>query len=278
MIEIITGLPGSGKTLLSTQRMLNARRAGRKVLANFHSRRNVWDFGLWDDFREAENAYCVIDEAHMWLNSRAFKTNSIEDLAVFQQSRKQGLDLTCVVQHEGRLDIAIKEVASYLYRCKSILGKWTLVKKYAMDDLTKPLSRFVFRHNDDLYSHYWTTEVIGGRDGSKYQFGAASTGGVSKLDNGRITPTHYMIWTEFGTETCRFDEFNARWDQIAKMYNRVRGKFFTWRPFAFIDGGIYWTDEERETEAYTVIDAMLDSRILRGVESVERRFGMLSHL
>ena len=71
-IEIVFGLPGGGKTLEATRRILEARRNGRQVLANFHSKKGFWEFGLWEDFIKAENALCVIDEAQMWLGSRAW--------------------------------------------------------------------------------------------------------------------------------------------------------------------------------------------------------------
>lgn len=275
MIEIVTGLPGSGKTLSMTRRILAARLAGRRVIANFHSTKNIWEFGLWEQFKTAENALCVIDEAQMWLNSREFKNNSVADLAVFQQSRKNGLDLVVVCQHENRVDIAVRELSAYIHRCKNLFGKYTLVKTYSADEPEKCMGREIFRHNKQLYDHYFTTEVIGERDGKGYQLGAASLGGRSELVDGRLTPTHIRIESEFGVRNVPVAEFDVAWENLARLYNRSRGHFFTWRPYAFIEGHKIWTDEEQETETWTAIDQILTFEWVRGVERFERKIGVL---
>jgi len=286
MIEIVTGLPGSGKTLYSAERILKARSEGRRVLANFHSKNKRWEFGLWDDFKRAENALCVIDEAQMWLGSRSFKTTGIEDMAVFQQSRKNGLDLLCIVQHEARLDIAVRELTSYLHRCKNVFGKFTLVKTYAMEDVgssggkngkDKVFSRYVFKHRPQLYKAYFTTEVIGLRDGKGYELGAASGGGRVELVDGRFSPTHVRFESEFGIDLLPYGEpSDAHWERLAALYNQARsGGFFSWRPVALLEGKMYFTDEEQTYSPYTVVDRMMDSTWFQTVERIERKLGVI---
>lgn len=275
MIEIVTGLPGSGKTLHVTERMLATRKAGRKVLANFHSRKNVWQFGLWEDFKRAENALCVIDEAQMWLNSRMFKTNSIADLAVFQQSRKNGLDLVCIVQHEARLDVAVREVTSYIYKCVKLFPGFSLIKQYTPDDMNKALSKQIYKHRPQIWEHYFTTEVIGERDGKGYELGAASEGGVTQLVDGQFAPTHYRFESDFGVQYVPIALAGDYWERLAGLYQRSRGHFFKWRPFAWVEGEKIWTDEEQVTDTYTVVDAMMDAGWFRRAERIERQLGMI---
>lgn len=190
MIKFVTGIPGQGKTLYTTKMILETRKTGRQVYANFHSRKGLWDFALWEDMMNAENALCVVDEAQMWFNSRSWKDNTTADLAVFQQSRKNGLDLIIVVQNEARVDVGIRELAAYHVKCQKLFDKWIVAKTYVWEK-DKPLSKEFFRIKPSLFNHYFTQEIIGERDGRGYRFGAL--GNFSTITNGKIDPTHYRV-------------------------------------------------------------------------------------
>lgn len=274
LIEIIFGLPGSGKTLQSVRRILEARRNGRRVICNFHSKKKIWEFGLWDDFIVAENAICVIDEAQMWLGSRAWAGNGVEDLAVFQQSRKNGLDLICIAQHWKRIDTAVREVCAFYHECRNVFGKYTSVRTYTPDDLEKPLGKKIFKHSQLLYGQYWTTEVIGARDGKGYQFGAASTGGVVTLENGRLTPNRTMFYTDFGNYSVPIEQKDEEFMRLAKLYNFSNGSFFVTRDFASVEGQIFFTDEDEQVHSakdYKLLDQLVDSKLGQTVLRVEDR-------
>lgn len=172
MIEGITGLPGGGKTLFAVRRLLAAKQAGRDTLANFHSRTGSWRFGLWMDIATAGNCLAVIDEAHMWFSARSWTKTQQLELAVFQQSRKEGLDLLWIAQHENRVDVAVREVTAFLWRCRRV-GKWIIARQFTPDDPKHTTGRRIFRIDPGLYQHYFTEERIGDRDGTGYAFGGS---------------------------------------------------------------------------------------------------------
>ncbi|MEI7986301.1 MAG: zonular occludens toxin domain-containing protein [Armatimonadota bacterium] len=277
MIEIIEGLPGSGKTLEALRRILVARREKRRVIANFHSKKNIWEFGLWEDFINAENALCVIDEAQMWLGSRTWDKRSVDDLAVFQQSRKNGLDLICIAQHHKRIDVAVREVCAYLYQCRSAFGNWASVRKYSMDDHTKVIHKRIFKRDKSLFDHYWTTEVIGAADGTGYRFGAATQGGIVRLENGNLTPNMVEFRAPDFNRLVPIDQADEEWWRIVKLYGG-KGYICDMRPLAVIEGKKYYTDENRPVgaEDYGLVQQIIDSRFGQNVLKIEDKIMRLA--
>jgi hypothetical protein len=173
MIQFVEGLPGAGKTILAVRWMLEARKEGRECLANFHCKTDAWQFGLWDDMKHADNKLCMIDEAYMWFNSRNYREQSTGDLAVFKQSRKNGMDLVCIDQAFERVDVAIREVTAFVWKTKKV-GQFFVLKKFEPGRENKPLARKVWRFQPELARHYWTEQYIGSRDGDGYGFGKGS--------------------------------------------------------------------------------------------------------
>lgn len=207
MIEAYVGLPGSGKTLLAVARLLAEKK--RKRIANFYSKFGEWDFALWEDMREAGNALCVVDEAHMWFSARTWNKQTQADLAVFQQHRKWGLDMIWIAQHESRVDVAIREVTAYVYRIRRI-GGFCLIRKFEPGE-TKPLNVRFWRMNKGLFGRYWTEQVIGDRDGNGFEVpgseatdhdrregaGGALPGAV-RIVPGSISPSVWRVEGPFG--------------------------------------------------------------------------------
>ncbi len=173
MIEAHVGLPGSGKSIHAVRKLLAAKAAKRRALANFHSRTGSWEFGLWADITDATNCLVVIDEAHMWFSAREWTKTHQAELSYFQQSRKEGLDLIWVAQHQKRVDTAINELTAYIWDHRRI-GGWIVARQYPADDLKRSIGRAVFRLDPRLHRHYWSEERIGFRDGSGYGFGASA--------------------------------------------------------------------------------------------------------
>ena len=184
MIEGIVGLPGSGKSYYAVVRMIEAMRSGRRVLANFHPMdRAGWEFGLWSDMCSAVDALCVIDEAHIWFPSRKWQENTVQELAVWQQHRKRGLDLVWISQHEQRVDTALRELTAWVYRCRSVGGRVTAVTQATLEAPPQVLSRRFLVRNPLVWKYFDTSEIIGGRDGSGYGRGEASAyrSGVGRI-------------------------------------------------------------------------------------------------
>jgi len=81
------------------------------------------------------------------------------ELAVFQQSRKEGLDLVWIAQHEARVDVAIREVTAFIWRHR-MFGKYCVCSKASPDEPKVVLSRKILRLSPDLHRHYFTEERI----------------------------------------------------------------------------------------------------------------------
>ncbi|MBN9503118.1 MAG: hypothetical protein BGO01_07875 [Armatimonadetes bacterium 55-13] len=198
MIEAHVGLPGSGKSLHAVRRLLAAKADGRRTLANFHSQTGMWDFALWADMVEAGNCLAVIDEAHMWFSARSWTKTNQAELSVFQQHRKEGMDVVWIAQHEGRVDVAVRELTAFIWRHKK-LGRFCIASRVTPDEPKKVLQRRIIRIGPSLAQHYFTEERIGFKDGEGYKFGggkayARKGGSVPTLDeNYRLAPNFFRL-------------------------------------------------------------------------------------
>ncbi len=204
MIEAYVGLPGSGKTLHAVKRLLEAKAQKRKTLANFHSQTGSWDFALWRDIAEAGNCLAVIDEAHMWFSARTWTKTQQLELSVFQQHRKEGVDLVWIAQHEARVDVAIREVTAYIWKHRRF-GRFVVATQVTPDEPRKPLKRKVFPITPRLFSHYFTEERIGLRDGEGYGFGGGEAfrgdAGAPGLDSSyHLRPNLFRIENPTGSQ------------------------------------------------------------------------------
>jgi len=199
MIEAHVGLPGSGKSLHGVARLLKEKSKGRQTLANFHSQTGKWEFALWADMAEAGNCFVVIDEAHMWFSARTWTKTQQGELSVFQQHRKEGIDLVWIAQHESRVDVAVRELTAFIWRHKK-MGQFVIASQVTPEEPKKILKRKVVRISPYLYQHYFTEERIGFRDGEGYKFGGgtayrrAAAGPGPELDEAyRLKPNFFRI-------------------------------------------------------------------------------------
>lgn len=211
MIEAHVGLPGSGKTLHATARLIAAKKQGRKALANFHCQSDLWEFGLWHDMTEATNCLAVIDEAHMWFSAREFHKMTQVEMSVFQQHRKEGMDVIWIAQHESRVDVSIRELTAFIWRHQRI-GRFVLARRYTPDEPKKVYGRKVVMIRPILFNNYFTEERIGMRDGTGYKFGAGtaykrSVGPGPALDeNLRLRANYFRLETPGAVRYLRVDE------------------------------------------------------------------------
>lgn len=156
MIEGIVGLPGAGKTLFGVHLLLRDLSEGRKIFANFTSRRGLWERVAWDRVRNMGDASVLIDEAHMWFPSRGgLNETSKYELAVFQQHRKAGVNLYWTAQHEARIDVALRELTAYVYQCRRV-GPFILWSRFEGLKSAAILKRGVIRI--DRYGREYFTE------------------------------------------------------------------------------------------------------------------------
>ena len=118
----------------------------------------------------------------MWFSARSWNRQTQLELSWFQQSRKEGLDLMWIAQHEARVDTAIREVTAYFRKCRSLFhGRLVMVKTVTPDEPKKALKIEFFSPSSSLFRHYWTEQRIGDREGTGYAFGRASVSGGPAL-------------------------------------------------------------------------------------------------
>jgi len=150
-IKMLTGLPGQGKTYVLAQIAYNALYEGRDVYANFRlgypEESKSQNLHYWRDPKDLvgiENGVIVMDEAHVYFNSRLWAEFPIELQYKFQQHRKDGLDIWGTVQNEARLDVVIRELVTSFYQCVKMFGSgegastpWGLIRvaQYAPEDI-----------------------------------------------------------------------------------------------------------------------------------------------
>lgn len=182
MIEIVWGPPGAGKTVYAAWRIIQARREGQRVIANFHpTAPGHWEFGLWRQMVDSEDSLCVVDEGHRWFNCRSWQRNGEDDLGVFQQSRKDGLDLLVISQHYERVDLVIRQCCHWYYRCRPIgpttrYGRFFSVHRHTIegDKKSRDFGRKLFFASAKWWDAYLTEERIGRADGRGYGLGRSS--------------------------------------------------------------------------------------------------------
>lgn len=197
MIEAVVGLPGSGKTLWATNRLIQAKRRGRDTIANFHSRTGMWEFGLWLDIVNRGNCLAVIDEAHMWFSARSWGKTQQAELSYFQQHRKEGIDLLWIAQHQDRVDVAVREVTAFIWKVRK-LGPFCWITKTTPEEPKRPLKRILWKIDPGIFNHYFTEERIGFRDGEGYRLGGGAAyaqrrGGVELIDPYHLSPNTFRI-------------------------------------------------------------------------------------
>lgn len=153
------GRPGAGKSLYATIRLLRAVRGGRVAWSNLYPRwPGSWRWANWPMMREAGEGFFVVDEAQVWFNSRAFANNTGE-LASWQQSRKRGSDMLWVAQHESRVDVAIRELTSIVWRPR-IIGPVLIAMGTTLEGERAGVDFAFYR---SAFGAYHTDQVIGER-------------------------------------------------------------------------------------------------------------------
>lgn len=155
------GLPGSGKTLLACRMLERAKREGKRCFANFSSVRGDWERVRWEEVVRLEDAFVVLDEAHMWFPAREWARQTQDVLGIFQQHRKVGLDLVWIAQHESRVDVALRELTAFLYSCRKV-GPVIISLRHEACGKSKVGSEVWLASR--YYGAYWTEERVLGRD------------------------------------------------------------------------------------------------------------------
>lgn len=171
MIELITGLPGNGKTLYTiSQVRKRAQDENRQVY--YHGIPELTlDWVLLEDPREwakcPPNSIVVLDEAQKIFRSRSMGAQPPEYVAQLETHRHLGIDLVFITQHPALIDPSVRRLAGrhqHLVRVHgfqaSTVHRWESVK----DNCDKPSARRdsekkKWNFDKSVYSLYKSAEV-----------------------------------------------------------------------------------------------------------------------
>lgn len=171
MIELITGLPGNGKTLYTiSQVRKRAQDENRQVY--YHGIPELTlDWVLLEDPREwakcPPNSIVVLDEAQKIFRARSMGAQPPEYVAQLETHRHLGIDLVFITQHPALIDPSVRRLAGrhqHLVRvhgfAASTVHRWESVK----DNCDKPTARKdsekkKWNFDKSVYSLYKSAEV-----------------------------------------------------------------------------------------------------------------------
>lgn len=117
MIELFTGLPGSGKTLSVVQRVVEARKAGRPVYsAGLEWKPEAAALGIiqlddpltWQDC--PDGSLIVIDECQKWMPTRSAQRDPIPPIMALSEHRHRGFDFLMMTQNPAMLDVWVRRL------------------------------------------------------------------------------------------------------------------------------------------------------------------------
>jgi len=137
MIRLMTGTPGSGKSLNVARLLIIKARIGKRIIANFPIRPTTKQIKkgrqpeYWPnetitpdrllDYARRHHKYgkegqtvLVIDECQLVFNCREYKdSNRLKWIEFFSQHRKFGFDVILVTQHDRLIDRQIRAFVEY---------------------------------------------------------------------------------------------------------------------------------------------------------------------
>ncbi|CAB3659306.1 zonular occludens toxin domain-containing protein [Trinickia soli] len=154
-ITLVTGVPGSGKTLWAVSSLLKEVKAGRRVVANGIKDLAI-DHELWDDemvrrWHECclPNDVIVIDEVQrIWppVSSSVKPTDDVEKLHVH---RHYGVDIVVITQHPNRMNKTVRDLVGRHVHVRRLFGG-SRAMIYEWDSAHNPNSGF-----RDAVKHMW---------------------------------------------------------------------------------------------------------------------------
>lgn len=169
MIELITGLPGNGKTLYTISSIkARAERENRPVFYN-----GIPDLTLnWERLEDPKEwAKCppgsiiVIDEAQKTFRNRSMGTVPPEFVQQLETHRHLGIDLVLITQHPSLIDPAVRRLAgSHRHMVRiwgmeaSTIHQWPAVKDNC-DKSRSDSEKTKWAFDKSVYNYYKSAEV-----------------------------------------------------------------------------------------------------------------------
>jgi zona occludens toxin len=168
MIELITGLPGNGKTLYALWRVVDrAKKENRPVYYSGISDLNLgWteiDPAKWMDC--PANSIIIIDECQRIFRPRMHGTKVPDYVEALETHRHKGVDLVFITQHPMLVDSNVRRLVGLHFHCvrkfgtqASTVHEWASVKENC-DKNRDESTRHDFKFPKEAYAWYKSAEV-----------------------------------------------------------------------------------------------------------------------
>lgn len=115
MIEIITGLPGFGKTLTASRWALKKMKKGKKVYANYPLQGAEYFADILQVLGKVENALIVVDEAGIVFDQLTMYSMPQQTWMELRQHRKDGVDLLLTAQSMHDVAYPLRRLIQFEY-------------------------------------------------------------------------------------------------------------------------------------------------------------------
>ncbi|RQU95117.1 zonular occludens toxin domain-containing protein [Burkholderia sp. LMG 13014] len=127
-ITLVTGVPGSGKTLWSVWSLLKEIKAGRRIVVNGIKNLAI-DHEIWDDDMVREwykhcqpNDVIVIDEVQRIWPPVSASVKASEDIEKLHVHRHFGVDIVVITQHPSRMNKTIRDLVGRHVHVRRLFG------------------------------------------------------------------------------------------------------------------------------------------------------------
>lgn len=177
MIIAFLGTVGSGKTLSAVREAFQYYKMGHTVYANMglsfpHVKLDKKTFDTLIENKEGlQDAVILIDEMHIWLDSRSSMKKKNRLLTYFiLQTRKRNVRMLVTTQHMDQIDKRLRNTLDIIVYCKNVSNKTSLVtnartiikqefwQPYASDPNKPPQQRLILAN--PWFDKYDTKEMV----------------------------------------------------------------------------------------------------------------------
>lgn len=115
MIEIITGLPGFGKTVTASRWALKQMKKGKKVYANYPLKGAEYFVDPLEVLGKVENALIVVDESGIVFDQLNMYNMPLQMWMELRQHRKDGVDLLMTAQSLSDVAYPVRRLIQFEY-------------------------------------------------------------------------------------------------------------------------------------------------------------------
>lgn len=186
-IWLFCGLYGQGKTMALTEYLTRMReKYGDKIYISTNYGFLGEDFPLnsWQDLLIDRDKPIIFgyDEIQNEFNSRDYSNFPYEFIRLLTQNRKgHGKQIVGTAQRFTRVDKVIRELCSHVIECKTRFGRWTITKRYDVEDYEEylhqidvmkkkkvPKRRYSFIQTDSLRNAYDSYKMLDSARSKEY--------------------------------------------------------------------------------------------------------------